>query len=93
MERPEYAPARLPLHCANGLDLARYRCCAGPRHKPFDEQHQAFSISYVEYGVFSYRSVRGSAVLGPGWLLLGNDGEHYVCSHEHNDGAAIPASS
>jgi AraC-like DNA-binding protein len=85
-EKPAYAPARTALHRANGLQVARHRCCAGPRHRPFEEQHQAFSISYVEYGVFAYRSARGDAELAPGWLLLGNDGEDYVCSHEHNDG-------
>jgi len=85
-QRPAYAPQRLPLHCANGVDVAVYRCCAGPRDRPYDEQHAAFVISYVEAGVFSYRTTGGTAVLGAGWLMLGNDGEPFVCSHEHNDG-------
>jgi AraC-like DNA-binding protein len=77
---------RRPIHVADGVEVARYRCLAGPHDRPFDEEHPAYSISYVEHGVFSYRSARGRAELGPGWLMLGNEGEQYVCSHEHNDG-------
>lgn len=70
----------------SGLRLTCCRCRAGPRDRPVDEQHQAFSVTLVERGVFSYRSPAGSAVLGPGWLMLGNDGEDYTCSHEHSNG-------
>ena len=85
-ERPAYAPERRPLHCANGVEVARYRCSAGPGDRPYDEQHGAFVLSYVETGVFSYRTSGGKAVLGAGWVMLGNEGEPFLCSHEHNDG-------
>src|SRR5262245_29800084 len=85
-QRPAYAPQRNLLHCANGVDVARYCCSAGPRDRPYDEQHGAFVISYVERGVFSYRTTGGNAVLGAGWVMLGNEGESFRCSHEHNDG-------
>src|SRR5262249_13674939 len=29
---------------------------------------------------------RGDAVLGPGWLMLGNESETYVCCHEDGGG-------
>lgn len=75
-----------PLQRNSGLRLTCCRCRAGPHDRPVDEQHQAFSVTLVERGVFSYRSPAGSAVLGPGWLMLGNDGEGYTCSHEHSHG-------
>ena len=40
----------------------------------------------VDRGVFSCRNARGEAVLGPGWLMFGNEGEAYVCSHENGAG-------
>ena len=29
----------------------------------------------------------GRAVLSPGWLMLGNAGDGYICSHELSDGS------
>ena len=84
---PEYAPNYRPLHSSGGLGLCYSRCRARPHDRAYDEQHGFFSISVVDRGVFSYRSARGEAVLGPGWLMLGNDGDGYVCSHEHGDGS------
>jgi AraC family transcriptional regulator len=75
-----------PMRRANGLRLMRCRCRAGAHERPVDEQHQAFSVTLVERGTFSYRTRAGSALLRPGWLMLGNQGEPYVCSHEHSDG-------
>ena len=75
-----------PLRRAGGLQLMRCHCRADARDRASDEQHRAFSITLVERGTFTYRTKAGSAVLGPGWLMLGNEGEVYVCSHEHSDG-------
>jgi AraC family transcriptional regulator len=61
-------------------------CTAGPRDRPFEEQHQTFSIGAVLAGSFQYRTQRGSAVLAPGALLLGNHGHCYECGHEHGVG-------
>jgi AraC family transcriptional regulator len=74
------------LQESRGLRLYRCHCGAQPADRPFEEQLSAFSISLVERGVFTYRSVSGRAVLGPGWLMLGNVGDGYVCSHEFGDG-------
>jgi AraC-like DNA-binding protein len=81
-QRPTY---RL-LQEAGGLTLHGCHCRARPGDRPFEEQLPAFSISLVERGVFTYRSVSGRAVLGPGWVMLGNQGDAYVCSHEFGDG-------
>ncbi len=75
-----------PLRARGGLHLMRCECRAGVSERPSDEQHQAFSVTLVERGTLTYRTRPGSAVLSPGWLMLGNQGEGYACSHEHSDG-------
>jgi AraC family transcriptional regulator len=77
--------ARLLRH-GSALQLVRYRCCAPRGARPFDEEHAWPSISLVERGVFGVQGTAGRAVLGPGWLMLGNAGDGYACSHEHGDG-------
>ena len=75
---------RLQATC--GLHLMRCECRAGADERPTDEQHLAFSITLIERGTLTYRTRSGSAVLSPGWLMLGNQDDGYVCSHEHSDG-------
>jgi AraC family transcriptional regulator len=75
-----------PLQTMGGLTLQYCRCRGASVGPARDEQHLSFSVSLVDRRVFSYRNARGDAVLGPGWLMLGNDGEAYVCSHEHGGG-------
>src|SRR5690242_2179028 len=74
------------LRRAGGLQLMRCRCTAPRGARAEDEQHQAGSITLVERGHFRYRTRAGSAELSPGWLMLGNVGEGYACTHEPNDG-------
>src|SRR5437868_14879748 len=62
-----------PVQRDTGLRLTRCQCRAGRHARPVDEQHQAFSVTLVERGVFTYRSPSGQAVLSPGWLMLAND--------------------
>ena len=61
-------------------------CTAGPRDRPFEEQHASVCIAVVRRGTFQYRTSRGSAMLAPGALLLGNAGECFECGHEHGIG-------
>jgi AraC family transcriptional regulator len=61
-------------------------CTAGPGDRPFEEQHNAVCVAAVTQGTFQYRSTRGSAVLSPGALLLGNFGHCFECGHEHGTG-------
>jgi AraC-like DNA-binding protein len=44
------------------------------------------SIAVVTSGSFTYRTVQGSAVLAPGAVLLGNQGQCFECGHEHGVG-------
>lgn len=75
-----------PLRAGCGLHLMRCECRAGANEPSRDEEHHAFSVTLVERGTLRYRTRAGSAVLSPGWLMLGNRGEGYVCSHEESDG-------
>ena len=54
-------------------------CTAGPQDRPFEEQHRTFSIAAVASGTFHYRTSRGSALLAPGAILLGNHGDCFEC--------------
>jgi len=86
-ELPDASRAYRPMRRASGLGLMRCQCRAGTHDRPVDEQHQAFSITLVERGSFTYRTRAGKALLREGWLMLGNEGDGYACSHEHSDGS------
>src|SRR5262245_45431760 len=75
-----------PLQRGAGMRLMHCQCRAAKGERPVDEEHQAFSITLVERGQFTYRTRTGGALLGRGWLMLGNAGEGYACSHEDSDG-------
>lgn len=61
-------------------------CTAGPRDRAFEEQHSAASVAVVVAGSFQYRTARGSYLMTPGSLFLGNAGECFECGHEHAAG-------
>jgi len=61
-------------------------CTSGPDDRPFEERQPAASISLVVSGTFAYRSDRGTSLMAPGSMLLGNAGQAYECSHEHSEG-------
>ena len=68
------------------LTVVDRRCSAGPDDRPFAEQHEDFSISYVRRGSFGYRARGESHQLVAGAVLVGRAGDEYVCTHEHADG-------
>ncbi|MEJ0070558.1 MAG: helix-turn-helix transcriptional regulator [Pseudomonadota bacterium] len=61
-------------------------CTAGPHDRPFQEQHADLCIAPVTQGTFQYRTPHGAAVLAPGAVLLGNQGDCFECGHEHGTG-------
>ena len=69
-----------------GWSVSDVVCAAGPHDRPFEERHHAACIAVVTHGTFQYRSRQGSALLGPGALLLGNEGACFECRHEHAAG-------
>jgi AraC-like DNA-binding protein len=69
-----------------GWRVADIVCTAGPRERPFEEQHEDACIAVVSEGTFQYRSARGAALFVPGALLLGSHGTCFECGHEHGTG-------
>lgn len=74
------------LASADGWRVQDVVCDAGPRDRPFEEQHSGFSIAIVSEGSFQYRCSAGRALLAPGALLLGNPGHCFECGHAHATG-------
>lgn len=92
MSLPQTAPPQAerryrPVQRGAGLRLMHCQCRAGRGERAVDEAHPAFSITLVERGQFTYRTRAGGALLSAGWLMLGNVGEGYACSHEDSDGS------
>lgn len=75
-----------PLASGPGWRVDDVICTAGPRDRPFEEQHAGVCIAAVTHGSFRYRTGQGSALLAPGALLLGNDSACFECGHEHAAG-------
>lgn len=66
-----------------GWSVSDIICRAGPRDRPFEEQHKTVTLALVTEGSFQYRTRRGAAVLAPGAVLLGEQGACFACGHEH----------
>jgi len=69
-----------------GWRVVEVLCTSGPGDLSIEERYWSVAISLVLSGTFSYRSTRGSWLMSPGALLLGNAGHTYQCSHEHGEG-------
>ena len=65
------------------VSVVDYRCTAGPAEKPFTEVHRSYSVSYVRKGSFGYRTRGQTFELVAGSVLIGNAGDEFVCTHDH----------
>jgi AraC-like DNA-binding protein len=74
------------LASGDGWRVADVLCTCGRHDRPFAELHQQYSIAVVLAGTFQYRATHGRALLVPGALMLGNQGEWFECAHDHGDG-------
>ena len=83
---PEEAGLKRTLAAGDGWSLREIVCRAGPADRPFEEQHDGFSVAAVIQGSFTYRSDAGHGLLYPGALLLGNNGACFECGHAHGIG-------
>ncbi len=82
---PGDAVARLIAY-GRGWRVKDVVCNSGPEDAPIEEKNDYFTIAIVVAGSFKYRSRRGSVLLSPGSLLLGDANEIFECSHEHGSG-------
>lgn len=74
------------LTSGQGWRVVEVLCTSGPGDLSIEERYWSVAISLVLSGTFSYRSAKGSLLMSPGALLLGNVGHTYQCSHEHGEG-------
>lgn len=74
------------LASGTGWSVRDMLCTSGPGDPRYEEQHSAYSIALVTDGTFQYRTARGSALMAPGALLLGNEGDCFECAHPHSRG-------
>ncbi len=65
------------------ITVSDFRCSAAPGDKPFVEQHDCHSISYVRKGSFGYHSRGRSHELVAGAFLIGVPGAEFMCTHDH----------
>jgi AraC-like DNA-binding protein len=68
------------------VTVADNRCTAGPAERPFVEQHQGFSISYVRAGSFGLHSRGRRFELVAGGFMVGHPGDEFMCTHDHVQG-------
>ncbi len=78
--------SRTQLGAERTVRVFEYRCGLekGARVEP--EQFTRPAISIVTSGVFGFRSARVDQLLATGSVLLGNPGQQYEISHEHQGG-------
>src|SRR5579872_6042999 len=74
---------RTPLLNHRSISVSDFRCTAGPGDKPFAEQFNCHSVSYVRKGSFGCQSRGRSFELVTGSVLVGFPGDEYVCTHDH----------
>ncbi|MCC6993344.1 MAG: helix-turn-helix transcriptional regulator [Deltaproteobacteria bacterium] len=68
------------------VEVREYHCAACEGAGPEDERFGSTTISLVQRGVFAIRTEGAAQVLGPGFLLVGNAGQHFQASHPHGVG-------
>ncbi len=66
------------------VSVVAYRCEAALADPPCEEQHGAWSLSYVRQGSFGCRTRGRAYELIPGSLLAGRPGDEYLCTHDHS---------
>jgi AraC family transcriptional regulator len=75
-----------PLHVSRDVSIFDYRCDAKPGDAAFDEEHGAYSVSFVRRGSFGYRLGGISHELVAGATLVGKKGDEFRCTHDHHLG-------
>jgi AraC-like DNA-binding protein len=82
----EQAPSAGVLSRGDTWTASDVVCTYGPQTRPFEERHSGPAVAVVVSGTFQYRSGTGDELMTPGSLLLGNEGQHFECAHEHGIG-------
>src|SRR5258708_13223936 len=65
------------------ISVSDFRCTAEPGEKPFAEQYDCHSISYVRKGSFGCHFRGRFHELVAGSVLVGHPGHDYTSTHDH----------
>ncbi|WP_225716601.1 helix-turn-helix domain-containing protein, partial [Bradyrhizobium semiaridum] len=65
------------------MTVNEFRCTAEPGDKPFAEQFDCHSVSYVRSGSFGCHCRGRFHELVAGSMLIGHPGDEYTCTHDH----------
>lgn len=76
-------PIVTTLH-SGSVTVTDYRCTATASDRPVTEVHNAYSVSYVRRGGFSYRYREQTYEMVAGSVLVGRCGDEFVCTHDHH---------
>jgi hypothetical protein len=66
------------------VSVSEICCDAGPSDPAVVEEHDAWSVSYVQRGSFGCRCGGVDREMVPGSVLIGRPGEGFECSHRHH---------
>lgn len=80
-------PSMLSTILSSGASMSviDFRCNARPGDESYVETHKACSLSYVRRGTFGYRYRGQSLELVAGAVLIGCEGDEFLCTHDHHD--------
>jgi AraC-like DNA-binding protein len=68
---------------SRAITVSGFRCTAEPGDKPYAEQFDRHSVSYVHKGSFGCRHRGRFFELVPGSVLVGHPGDEFMCTHDH----------
>jgi AraC-like DNA-binding protein len=71
------------LFDSRSVTVSDFRCTAAVGDKPFVEQFQRHSISYVRKGSFGCHHRGRFFELVAGSVLIGRPGDEFMCTHDH----------
>ena len=71
------------LFDSHSVTVSDFRCTAAVGDKPFVEQFQRHSISYVRKGSFGCHHRGRFFELVAGSVLIGRPGDEFMCTHDH----------
>ncbi len=71
------------LLTGRSVTVSAFRCTAAPGERPYVEQFESHSVSYVRKGSFGCHHRGRFFELVAGSVLIGHPGDEFMCTHDH----------
>ncbi|WP_316214726.1 MULTISPECIES: helix-turn-helix transcriptional regulator [unclassified Bradyrhizobium] len=71
------------LLTGRSVTVSVFRCTAAPGERPYVEQFESHSVSYVRKGSFGCHHRGRFFELVAGSVLIGHPGDEFMCTHDH----------